>query len=234
MTVRQRLRVGFGVVAMATVVGYLTLRPTPKLQVSGEFAMQETATVLEPVEAPAGMARATFGAGCFWCTEAVFQRLKGVKNVVSGYSGGFVKNPSYRQVCTGTTGHAEAIQVTYDPAVISYQELLEVFWHSHDPTTLDRQGNDEGPQYRSVIFSHTDEQKQLAEKLKQTLHRSGLFAGAIVTEIVPFAEFYRAEAYHQNYFNANSGRRYCRLVIGPKLEKLRIAFQEKLKTAEAK
>src|SRR5262249_11314973 len=151
---------------------------------------------LEPTEPPPGMVKATFGAGCFWCTEAVFQQLKGVHSVVSGYSGGSVKNPTYRQVCTGTTGHAEAIQVIYDPAMISYEELLEVFWQTHDPTTRDRQGNDEGPQYRSVIFYHTDAQKQLAEHYKQ---------------------FYRAEAYHQNYFEDNPGQPYCRAFIRPKV-----------------
>src|SRR5207302_10003674 len=141
--------------------------------------------------------------------------------VVSGYSGGSVKNPTYRQVCAGTTGHAEAIQVTYDPAMISYEELLEVFWQTHDPTTPDRQGNDVGPQYRSVIFYHTDEQKQLAEHYKQRLGASGLFARPIVTEIVAFTEFYRAEAYHQNYFEENSGQPYCRAFIRPKVEKVR-------------
>ena len=194
-----------------------------------EFVMPETPTVLEPAEPPPGMANATFGAGCFWCTEAVFQQLKGVQSVVSGYSGGSVKNPTYRQVCAGRTGHAEAIQVTYDPAVISYEELLEVFWKTHDPTTPDRQGNDVGPQYRSVIFYHTDQQKQLAEHYKQKLDTSGLFARPIVTEIVPFIEFYRAEAYHQNYFEENPGQPYCRAVIGPKVEKLKRVFQDKLR-----
>ena len=194
-----------------------------------EFAMPETSTVLEPQEPPPGMAKATFGGGCFWCTEAVFQQLKGVHSVVSGYSGGSVKNPTYRQVCTGTTGHAEAIQVTYDPAVISYEELLEVFWQTHDPTTPDRQGNDVGPQYRSVIFYHTDEQKQLAERFKQKLDASGAFALPIVTDIVPFTEFYRAETYHQNYFQENSEQPYCRVFIGPKVEKVKKVFRDKLK-----
>jgi peptide-methionine (S)-S-oxide reductase len=229
------LSLGFAFVAVIAVVSYFALRLTaPSHQINEEFAMPETPTLLEPAEVPAGMARATFGAGCFWCTEAVFQRLKGVHTVVSGYSGGFVKNPTYRQVCTGTTGHAEAIQVTYDPKVISYEKLLEVFCQTHDPTTLNRQGNDVGPQYRSVIFFHTDEQKRLAEEYKQTLDKSGLFAGPIVTEIVPFVELYRAEAYHQNYFNANSGQRYCQAVIKPKLEKLKKAFPDKLKSTATK
>lgn len=195
----------------------------------GKLAMPETPTVLEPAGAPPGMAKATFGAGCFWCTEAVFQQLKGVQSVVSGYGGGSVKNPTYRQVCTGTTGHAEAIQVTYDPAVISYEELLEVFWQTHDPTTRDRQGNDVGPQYRSVIFYHTEEQKQLAEHYQQKLDASGVFARPVVTEIVPFSEFYRAEAYHQNYFAENPRQPYCEAIIGPKVEKVRKVFREKLK-----
>ena len=195
-----------------------------------KYALPETPTVLEPAEAPAGLAKATFGGGCFWCTEAVFQQLNGVRSVASGYSGGTVKNPSYQQVCTGTTGHAEVIQVTYDPAVIGYEELLEVFWQTHDPTTRDRQGNDVGSQYRSVIFYHSDEQKRLAEHYKQKLDASGLFASAVVTEIVPFTEFYRAEGYHQNYFEEHSTQPYCRAIIGPKLEKLKKVFQDKLKT----
>src|SRR5262249_5402869 len=134
----------------------------------------------------------------------VFQQLKGVRSVVSGYSGGFVKNPTYHQVCTGTTGHAEAIQVTYDPAVISYKDLLEIFWQTHDPTTRDRQGHDVGPQYRSAIFFRTDEEKHIAEEYKRKLDASGLFTGPIVTEITAFTEFYRAEGYHQNYFEQNT------------------------------
>lgn len=197
-----------------------------------ELTMSETRTIREPAEPPPGMATATFGAGCFWCTEAVFQQLKGVHAVVSGYSGGSLKNPTYRQVCTGTTGHAEAIQVTYDPAVISYEELLEVFWQSHDPTTRDRQGNDVGPQYRSVIFYHTEEQKRLAEHYKQKLDVSGLFTQPIVTEIVPFTEFYRAEAYHQNYFENNPEQPYCRALIRPKVDKVKKVFHDKLKATQ--
>ncbi len=196
-----------------------------------KFALSEPPTVLEPAEPPAGMAKATFGAGCFWCTEAVFSQLKGVRSVVSGYSGGWLKNPTYEEVCSGTTGHAEAIQVTYDPAVISYEELLEVFWQTHDPTTPDRQGNDVGPQYRSVIFYHTDAQKRLAEQSRQELDASGLLAGPVVTQVVPFTEFYRAELYHQNYFAENSGMPYCRAIIRPKVDKVKKLFQDKLKTA---
>jgi peptide-methionine (S)-S-oxide reductase len=206
-----------GLVGGSCVAGYLGWRSvTP-----------ETPTALEPAEPPAGMEKATFGAGCFWCTEAVFQQLKGVRSVVSGYSGGTVKSPTYRQICSGTTGHAEAVQLTFDPSVISFEGLLEVFWQTHDPTTRDRQGNDVGNQYRSVIFYHTDGQKRLAEHYKQKLDASGLFAGPVVTEIVPFTEFYRAEAYHQNYFEEHSWQPYCRAVIRPKVEKVKTVFQDK-------
>jgi peptide-methionine (S)-S-oxide reductase len=201
------------------------------LYLRGKIAVSDTPTALESAELPTGLARATFGAGCFWCTEAIFQQLKGVQAVVSGYSGGYVKNPTYRQVCTGTTGHAEAVQVTYDPSVISYAELLEVFWQTHDPTMPDRQGNDVGPQYRSVVFYHTDEQKHLAEQYKQKLDAASVLAAPVVTEIVPFTEFYRGEANHQNYFEEHPGQPYCRVIIGPKVEKVRKVFQDRLKTA---
>ena len=177
---------------------------------------------------------ATFGAGCFWCTEAVFQRLKGVEKVVSGYSGGHVQQPTYEQVCTGATGHAEAVQVTYDPVQVSYAELLEVFWKTHDPTTLNRQGNDFGPQYRSVIFYHDDQQRQLAEEHKQKLNASGAFRAAIVTEIVPYREFFPAEDYHHDYYRLHGRQPYCQHVIRPKIEKLEKVFGEKLKTAARK
>jgi len=178
---------------------------------------------------PDGRELATFGSGCFWCTEAVFQRIKGVESVVSGYSGGIVENPTYYQVCEGTTGHAEVVQVTYDPQVVSYPELLEVFWKLHDPTTLNRQGADVGTQYRSVIFCHTDEQKELAEHYKKKLDESGAFSGKIVTEITRFTAFYPAENYHQNYFRENGRMPYCRLVIVPKMDKLKEVFGDKLK-----
>jgi peptide-methionine (S)-S-oxide reductase len=172
---------------------------------------------------------ATFGSGCFWCTEAIFQRLNGVEKVESGYSGGKVKNPTYKEVCTGLTGHAEVVQVTYNPARVSFEELLEVFWQTHDPTTLNRQGADVGTQYRSVIFYHTPEQKQLAELYKRKLDESGAFDRPIVTEISPFTEFYKAEDYHQNYFNLNGSAPYCAYVIQPKLDKFKKAFANKLK-----
>jgi len=178
---------------------------------------------------PAEFETATFGAGCFWCTEAVFQQLKGVHSVVSGYSGGMTKNPTYEQVCSGATGHAEVIQVTFDPKAISYPELLEVFWKTHDPTTLNRQGNDFGTQYRSAIFYHNEEQQRLAEHYKKELDASGAFSAPIVTEITPFDEFYPAEDYHQKYFDANPRQPYCAAIIRPKVDKVRKVFAEKLK-----
>jgi len=172
---------------------------------------------------------ATFGEGCFWCTEAVFQRLKGVVKVESGYSGGSVSNPSYEAVCTGKTGHAECTQITYDPQIISFKELLEVFWKTHDPTTLNRQGADAGTQYRSVIFYHNIEQKQLAEKYKNDLDDAKIWNDPIVTEISPFKSFYKAEDYHQDYYNKNGNQPYCNLVITPKIEKFKKIFADKLK-----
>jgi peptide-methionine (S)-S-oxide reductase len=180
---------------------------------------------------PAGVKTdtATFGTGCFWCTEAVFQELKGVLKVSSGYSGGQVAGPTYEEVCAGTTGHAECLQLVYDTAVISFDELLEVFFQSHDPTTLNRQGNDVGTQYRSAIFYHDEEQKKKAEHYKAELDRNGAYDKPIVTEIVPFKTFYPAEDYHQNYYNTNGSQPYCYLVIRPKLEKFEKAFKDKLR-----
>jgi peptide-methionine (S)-S-oxide reductase len=175
------------------------------------------------------LALATFGNGCFWCTEAIFQQLKGVSKVVSGYAGGKVKKPTYKEVCSGLTGHAEVIQITYDPTVITFPELLEVFWQTHDPTTLNRQGADVGTQYRSAVFYHTPEQKQLAEAYKKKLDASGAFDNPIVTEISPISEYYPAEDYHQNYFNLNGTAPYCSFVIQPKVDKFRKVFKSKLK-----
>jgi peptide-methionine (S)-S-oxide reductase len=175
------------------------------------------------------MAQATFGSGCFWCTEAFFQRLKGVEKVVSGYSGGKIKNPTYREVCSGKTGHAEVIQVTYNPEIISYKALLEVFWKTHDPTTLNQQGNDVGTQYRSVIFYHDQDQENQAKHYKQELDKAGIFAGPIVTEISPYETFFAADDYHQNYYNSNVNQPYCNIVITPKLEKFEKVFKEVLK-----
>jgi len=177
---------------------------------------------------------ATFGEGCFWCCEAVFQRLRGVKSVESGYSGGNVDKPTYEQVCSGSTGHAEVIQVTYDPAQISFDELLKVFWQTHDPTTLNKQGHDVGTQYRSAVFYHSDEQKRVAEEYKKQLDKSGTFKSPIVTEITQFKNFYPAENYHQNYFNANPTQRYCEFVIRPKVEKFNKEFKDLLKDSSPK
>ncbi len=173
---------------------------------------------------------ATFANGCFWCTEAIFEELNGVASAVSGYTGGHTENPTYKEVCNGTTGHAECIQVTYDPHVISFDELLEVFWKTHDPTTLNRQGNDIGTQYRSAIFYHNEEQKQKAEIYKKELDNSGAWTNPIVTEISPFTIFYPAENYHQQYFEVNGNANpYCQFVIQPKLEKFRKVFADKRK-----
>lgn len=173
--------------------------------------------------------KATFGMGCFWCSEAIFQRLEGVTAVKSGFEGGSIANPSYEEVCTGTTGHAEVIQVTYDPAKITYDELLEVFWKSHDPTTLNRQGADTGTQYRSVVFYHTAAQKTAADHYKAELNKTNALGKPVVTEITKAAPFYAAESYHQNYFVKNANQPYCRLVILPKMEKLEKVFKAKLK-----
>lgn len=175
------------------------------------------------------MEKATFGAGCFWCVEAVFERVKGVENVTSGYSGGDVVNPSYREVKTGNTGHAEVVQLEYDPNVISYEELLEIYWKTHDPTQLNRQGADVGTQYRSVIFYHNDKQKELAEEYKQKLEEAGIWDKPIVTAIEPFKNFFVAEGYHQDYYENNKSQGYCQFVITPKLEKFKKVFSDKLK-----
>jgi len=175
---------------------------------------------------------ATFGAGCFWCVEAVFESLKGVDQVVSGYSGGQVKNPSYREVCNGTTGHAEVCQISFDPDIITFDELLEVFWSTHDPTTLNRQGNDVGTQYRSAIFFHNENQKEKAIYFKKKLNDSGVYNNPIVTEISEFDTFYEADDYHQEYFSLNPNQPYCTLVIQPKMEKFKKVFGDKLKESE--
>ena len=176
-----------------------------------------------------GLDRATFGAGCFWCVEAVFQGLEGVESVVSGYSGGSVENPTYEQVCTGTTGHAEVCRISYDPKKISYARLLEVFWQTHDPTTLNRQGADIGTQYRSVIFYHTEDQRRTAEQSKKALGDSGIWKNPVVTEISPLGAFYKAENYHQDYYRLNAQQPYCRITIRPKVEKVKKVFKDKLK-----
>ena len=171
---------------------------------------------------------AIFGAGCFWCVEAIFQRLKGVESIESGYTGGTVENPTYKQVCTGETGHAEVTKIIFNPDVISFNDLLEVFWTTHDPTTLNQQGADIGTQYRSAVFYLNDEQKMQAEKSKSEI-ATQIWDGTIVTEITPLKKYYKAEDYHQNYFNQNSDQSYCRFVINPKLEKFRKKFRDKVK-----
>lgn len=172
---------------------------------------------------------ATLGGGCFWCTEAVFDELKGVEHVESGYSGGTVPTPTYEQVCTGTTGHAEVVQIAFDPKVISYKEILQVFFTVHDPTTLNRQGADAGTQYRSVIFYHNEEQKKTAEQVIKEIEAAKIWDAPIVTQVVPSKAFYMAEDYHQEYFKRNPYQGYCRVVIAPKVAKFREHYREKLK-----
>jgi peptide-methionine (S)-S-oxide reductase len=186
-----------------------------------------------PAQHPEGSSQstefATLAGGCFWCLEAVFEQLRGVSTVASGYSGGTVDNPNYRQVCGGDTGHAEVVQVTFDPAVISYREILEVFFATHDPTTLNRQGPDEGTQYRSAIFYHNDAQKVVAERLITELNAARIWNHPIVTEVVPLEKFYKAEEYHQGYFRGNPRQPYCQAVINPKVAKFRKQFTAKLR-----
>ena len=174
---------------------------------------------------------ATLGGGCFWCVEAVYQELQGVHSVVSGYAGGTVENPTYYQVCDGITGHAEVVQMTFDPTIITFEDILYVFWRTHDPTTLNRQGYDVGTQYRSVILYHSEQQRAIAEQSKHDTEASGLWPRPIVTEISPFTTFYKAEGYHQNYYRDNPYQPYCRAIIDPKIKKLRKEFQAKLKDA---
>jgi peptide-methionine (S)-S-oxide reductase len=209
--------------------GIYDMKPTTE----SKSVLTQSIPAKQPVTSPPAeqkeLATATFGTGCFWCTEAVFQQLKGVQSVTSGYTGGKVKNPTYQQVCSGETGHAEVVQVVYDPKVLSFDELLEVFWKTHDPTTLNQQGHDVGTQYRSAIFYHDAEQKKLAEEYKLKLDKSGAFNRPIVTEITAVSEFYPAEQYHQNYYNENNNAGYCQYVIQPKLDKFKQVFKDKLK-----
>jgi methionine-S-sulfoxide reductase len=201
------------------------------LGVVGWSVVGSTVACAEEAKMPAAnddknLEQVTLGSGCFWCTEAVFQQLKGVKSAISGYSGGHVVNPTYEQVCNGNTGHAEVIQVTYDPSQLSFTDVLRVFWQTHDPTTPNRQGHDVGTQYRSAIFYHNDAQRKLAEEYKKQLDASGNFAAPIVTEIVPFEKFYPAEKYHQEYYEQNPEQQYCEYVIRPKVEKFRKEFAD--------
>ncbi len=180
-------------------------------------------------EVKSNESQATFGGGCYWCVETIFEQLKGVHEVVSGFSGGEVVNPSYKEVCTGLTGHAEVIRITFDPGVISFQELLTVFFSVHDPTTLNRQGADVGTQYRSVVFYHNPQQKEETEAMIDELQAQGVFDAPIVTEVSPLINFFQAENYHQDYYNNNPNQPYCRMVINPKVDKFKKAFKEKLK-----
>ena len=173
--------------------------------------------------------KATLGGGCFWCTEAIYLELKGVVEVKPGYSGGHVKNPTYKQVCEGTTGHAEVVQITFDPEVVSFSEILEVFFMTHDPTTLNRQGNDVGPQYRSAIFYHNEEQKEVAERVINLFEKEEVYSKPIVTEVTAFDQFYIAEDYHINYYARNKTQGYCQFVVAPKLEKFKKIFKDQLK-----
>ena len=173
--------------------------------------------------------KATLGGGCFWCTEAIYLELKGVVDVKPGYSGGHVKNPTYKQVCEGTTGHAEVVQITFDPEVVSFSEILEVFFMTHDPTTLNRQGNDVGPQYRSAIFYHNEEQKEVAERVIDLFEKEEVYSKPIVTEVTEFDKFYIAEDYHINYYARNKTQGYCQFVVAPKLDKFKKIFKDQLK-----
>lgn len=208
------------------LIALLIIVITFSCNASGENSEQTFKDIMENID---NHEIATFGSGCFWCTEAVFQEVNGVKAVISGYSGGKRPNPTYEQVCAGATGHAEVIQIHYDSKVVSYTELLEIFWSTHDPTTLNRQGADVGTQYRSVIFYHNEEQKGLATIYKDKLNSSGAFNNPIVTEISPLTQFYEAEKYHQNYYQQNPNQGYCSFVITPKLDKFRKVFKDKLK-----
>jgi len=222
--VRKRMKTIMLLSILCSVISLVSCNPS---------SSQNIAMTVETIPVGLKTDTATFGTGCFWCTEAVFQELKGVLKVTSGYSGGTVKNPSYEEVCSGTTGHAECLQVIYDPKVISFEELLEVFWEAHDPTTLNRQGNDVGTQYRSVIFYHDAAQKHKAEEYKVKLDKSGAYNNPIVTEITPFSTFYAAENYHQDYFRLHGNQPYCTFVIRPKVEKFEKVFKNKLKTTAA-
>jgi len=205
-------------------------RENPNRSMSLTNSLTNTSpSVAEKITGNENLDTATFATGCFWCTEAVFQQLKGVKKVTSGYSGGHVENPTYKEVCTCLTGHAECIQLLYDPKEVSFDELLQVFWQTHDPTTLNRQGNDVGTQYRSAVFYQNEEQKKIAESYKKELNAKKVFDNPIVTEIEPLKNFYPAEDYHQNYYNNNGDQPYCYFVIKPKLEKFEKVFKDKLK-----
>jgi peptide-methionine (S)-S-oxide reductase len=210
----------------ATIIGVLWM---VEMRFSVANPLQNKGTsVDEKAKGDERTALATFGGGCFWCTEAVFEQFDGVEKVVSGFAGGFLPDPTYKDICSGLTGHAEVVQVTYDPTKVSYPRLLEAFWQSHDPTTLNRQGNDVGPQYRSIILYHDQEQKKIAEDSIRKLDKAKIFRSPIVTEVAPLTTFYLAEQKHQNFYQANKGMRYCQAVIEPKLKKIRKLFAEEI------
>ena len=210
---------------MLLLIGYLSNAQIVKNKVK---KMNQENVKVENKAVPTNSV-ATLAAGCFWCVEAVFQKLKGVEKVESGYMGGTLKDPSYKDVCTGQTGHAEVCQITYNPNIISFEELLEVFWKTHDPTTLNRQGGDIGTQYRSAVFYHNATQKQIAESIKNDLGQSGAFDAPVVTTLEPASIFYKAENYHQDYFNLNGTNPYCQMVVKPKVEKFKKVFSDKIK-----
>jgi methionine-S-sulfoxide reductase len=217
------------VLAVATAVAFLIL-PNSPLQAQSVASPVSSESNTDPAGKPAKEAVATLAGGCFWCTEAVFERMKGVSDVVSGYIGGHVKNPTYEQVCAKKTGHAEAVEIYYDPTVTSYEELLEVFFKTHDPTTLNQQGGDVGPQYRSSVFYHNEEQKQIAAKYIDKLNKSGDFNRPIVTLLEKAEKFYPAEEYHQDYYRLNPNAGYCRVVVREKVQKFNRSFSDKLKS----
>jgi len=210
-------------ILLGLLLGSLVL--SSNLKDPANMSKQENQTVASPQ----GKEVVTLGGGCFWCIEAVFEELNGVEHLESGYSGGQVDDPTYEQVCTGATGHAEVVQVTFDPKVISLKEVLEVFFTVHDPTTLNRQGADVGTQYRSMIFYRSEEQKVIAEQVIREIQKEKLWKAPIVTELVPFKAFYKAEDYHQEYYKKNPGQAYCRIVIAPKIKKFRGHYKDKLK-----
>jgi len=210
----------------ATIIGVLWM---VEMRFSVANPLQNKGTsVDEKAKGDERTALATFGGGCFWCTEAVFEQFDGVEKVVSGFAGGFLPDPTYKDICSGLTGHAEVVQVTYDPTKVSYPRLLEAFWQSHDPTTLNRQGNDVGPQYRSIILYHDQEQKKIAEDSIRKLDKAKIFRSPIVTEVAPLTTFYLADQNHQNFYQANKGMRYCQAIIEPKLKKIRKLFAEQI------
>lgn len=210
----------FIITCIFTFIGCNQAKPVKKIS---EAQQKKTTGMNKNLET------ATLGGGCYWCMEAIFQRLDGVEKVESGFSGGHVKNPTYREVCTGLTGHAEVIQITYDTTKVSFAEILKIFFTMHDPTTLNRQGNDIGTQYRSAVFYHNEAQQKVATEIIKALNEAKAYPSPIVTEVTPFDTFYKAEDYHQNYYNENSGEGYCRYVIQPKIEKFEKVFKDRLK-----